>query len=417
MAEFKDREQFIPIRRGELVELLRASKSLSSTDRDLFSQFCRLVVATYHFEYNTRLEGLKDAYAPFDPDRDTKSLLPINAEERQRRLNGLFSDFGWLLERANFKHLSTEDLEPVLHGASDWGLPMDVDFSAFERIALFARGDGMLKRTRRRLRNFYRVEEQTVPIYQRLVLILKMRKHKRLPSDIDTESVYLKVFKSIPKQDVKMLLPGAKVRMSRMDQGKIGVPLLGGLGMVAWKFLNAVGVVLWDLMDDAMGVILSAGGNPWAMWIAASGAAGYGYNTWYGYQQTKQRYHLNLTQSLYYQNLDSNAGVLTRLLDEAEEQDAREAILAYYMLWQHGPAEGWTAAALDDFIELYLEEAAQLKVDFEVGDALRKLEKMRIVEKREDRYHAVPIREALVRLDETWDSFFLYHNEAAKAKV
>ncbi len=56
---------------------------------------------------------------------------------------------------------------------------------------------------------------------------------------------------------------------------------------------------------------------------------GYGVRSFYGYLQTKQKYQLNLTESLYYQNLDNNAGVISRLLDEAEEQENREAVLAY----------------------------------------------------------------------------------------
>ena len=37
-----------------------------------------------------------------------------------------------------------------------------------------------------------------------------------------------------------------------------------------------------------------------------------------------RQYQLNLTQSLYYQNIDNNAGALFRLLNEAEEQEFRE---------------------------------------------------------------------------------------------
>ena len=121
---------------------------------------------------------MKDAYAPFDPDHDTRPLLKLGADERQRRLNDLFCDFGSLMERANFRHLSRADLEPALHRASDWGIAMDVDFGAFERIALFARGDAVEPRTRRRLRRFYQLEATTVPVYKRLVIILKMRKHR-----------------------------------------------------------------------------------------------------------------------------------------------------------------------------------------------------------------------------------------------
>ena len=411
MAEYSDREHFIPLRCSELVDLLCADKDVKSAQRDVFRQFCRLVTATFHFEYHQRLEELKEAYAPFDPDRDTRSLARLDAAERQHRLNDLFSDFGWLLERANFKHLSQEDLEPALHASSGWSIPLNVDFSAFERIAIFARGDSKQKRVRRRLGNLYRLEETTVPVYQRLVLILRMRKHKRLPAHVDTESVYLKIFKDIPKLDVKMLIPGARVQLTLLDRTKIGAPLLGGVGRLGWKFFSTLGWAFATLLDDAARLLIgSATLNPAVLWGAALGAAGYGYRGVYSYRQTKQTYNLTLTQSLYYQNLDSNSGVLTRLLDEAEEQEAREAILAYFFLWRYAGENGWTSANLDDYIEMYLEGNAGVKVDFEIDDALAKLERMRIVQKNGTCYRAVPIDKALEMLDWTWDNYFKYNN-------
>ena len=76
-------EQFIPIRSRDLVDLLCSDKELKPQDSDLFRQFCRLVSATLHFGYERRLRELKDAYAPFDPDRDTQTVEKIDSEERQ----------------------------------------------------------------------------------------------------------------------------------------------------------------------------------------------------------------------------------------------------------------------------------------------------------------------------------------------
>src|SRR5437879_1460913 len=205
MSAAFDREHFIPLRRDELVELLCSDPTLTPGDGEQFRQFCRLLAAIYHFEFNQRLDELKTAYTPFDPDCDTKSLVKLSAEEKQRRLNDLFSDFAWLLERADFKHLTQQDVEPALHRASDWGIRTEVDFSAYERLAIFVRGDTTQQRSRRRLSRFYRMEEVTVPIYQRLVLMLKLRRHRRLGEQVDTENVYLKIFKDIPKLDVVML--------------------------------------------------------------------------------------------------------------------------------------------------------------------------------------------------------------------
>ncbi len=407
-------EHFIPIRRGELVDLLCADETLKPADREPFAQFCRLVMASLHFEYNQRLEQLKDAYAPFDPDHDTRTCVSIDADERQRRLNNLFRDFGWLMERANFKHLSCDDLEPALHSASDWGINMDVDFGAFERIALFARGDTIEQRTRRRLRLLYRTEQTTVPVYKRLVIILKMRKHPRLPKDVDTGNVYLKIFKDIPKLDVKMLLPGAQVCLTKFDRSRISVPIFTGLGMMAWRVLGLIGVKLWEITDKALDALLTLSftGNPWLLWIVASGAIGYGYQSYYGYQQMRQSYHLTLTESLYYQNLDSNAGVLTRLMDEAEEQVACQAVLAYHFLWRFAGEQGWTATNLNEAVVAYLDGKLGQKVKFEVANAIALLERMRLVLHDADRYRAVPIDKALQTLDWSWDNYFKYNNPA-----
>ena len=409
MAEFTDREHFIPLRKDELIDLLCADKALAAADQDLFRQFGRLVSATYHHQFHQRLEELKAAYAPFDPDRDTRPLVRLTGGERQERLNLLLRDFRWLMERANFVHLSRDDIEPTLKETSDWGVHTHVDFGAFEHLAIFARGDTFQKRTRRRWRGLYRLEEARVPTYQRLVMILKLRPDRKYGPSVNTDCVYLKVFKDIPKVDVKMLLPTARVRLTMFDRGKITFPLLTGAG-----------AALFSMTDDVLRALLQVAtvgpmAAPMLLWGIATGGIGYGYRSWYGYQQTKQRYHLTLTQSLYFQNLDSNAGVLTRLLDEAEEQEAREAILAYYFLWRRAGEPGWTGPELDDCVETYLEANAGLKVDFEIGDALNKLERMHVVRKSGDRYGAVPIEKALERLDWTWDNYFKYDSPAPEA--
>lgn len=423
MAEYKDREHFIPLRKPELIDLLCADAGLRAEEAEEFRQFCRLVSAIYHFEYYQKFEELKTAYAPFDPDPDTRPLVKLTADEKTQRLNKLFRDFAWLMERANFKHLCSDDLEPFLRTASDWGIRMDVDFSCFERLAIFARGDVEQQRTRRRLRTWYRLESTTVPVFQRLVIVLKLRPHRRLSGKADTDSVYLKIFKDIPKLDLNMLLPGARVMMNYLDRSKISLPVLTGAGALLSKPLAAVAVVFPPLLqlasslgqglEQSLADFAHSGSPSWALWGLASGSLGYGYRSYYGYQQTRQRYRLTLTENLYFQNLDNNCGVLVRLLDEAEEQECREAILAYFFLWRLAGPGGWTSAELDDAIEEYLERNAGVKVDFEIGDAIRKLEQRQIVEKAGERYRARPLGQALRVLDWTWDNYFKYNAAGA----
>jgi hypothetical protein len=414
MAEYKDREHFIPLRKHELIDLLLAEPELSPGDREGLRYFGTLVVATYHFEYHKALERLKDAYAPFDPDADTHAVHQTAEPQRRQLLEEFFKEFAWLMERANFKRLGPEAIEAALTEASDEGINMNVDLRVFERHELFARGDVVETRVRRRWWRLWRKQEVRVPLFKRLVMVMKLRRHRRLSRNVHTDRLYLRVYKDIPKMDLEMLIPGARPQMRLWDKANIGVPMIGGLGAVLVKVVALLGgfgglVALLMLRDDKLreaDAKLFTGS--FAMLLA--GLAGYAFKSYTSYLHLKNRYEKNLSQSLYFQSLDGNAGVLFRLLDEAEEQECREAILGYYFLWKHAGTEGWTAEHLDDTVEEWLEKRARVLVDFEIGDALDKLEKLRVVEKVGGRYRAQPLGKALEMLDWTWDNYFKFNN-------
>jgi hypothetical protein len=402
MAEYKDREHYIPLRRHDLVDLLCGDKDLPTQEREPFRQFCRLVTAIYHFQYHDLLDELKNQYAPFDPDRVTQSIRELTPDARDQQQEKFFSRFDWLLQKANYKKLTREELLKATEAASYWGINMDIDFAVFNQLDVYVRGDTVGKRVRRLMWPPWGTEEVKVPIYQRLVILMKQNKHKRLGADPDTKSIFLKVFKDMPKADVEMLLPGGRLKMPGIARGKLGASLLGTIGFVGYK--------LW--LDLGMLVQAAAAFNLFAFWMPLSLVAGYGYKQIYGYQVSKQTYSLQLTKSLYYQSLDSNGGVLYHLLDEAEEQECREAILGYYYLWRYGGDKGWTARDLDDYVEMDLERLANLKVDFEIEDALDKLAQLGIAEQVGDRYRAVPLNRALEVMDYKWDNYFQYNKPA-----
>jgi Protein of unknown function (DUF3754) len=405
MAEFTDREHYIPLRKTDLIELLSKDKALSIEERTPFRRFCRQVSALFHFEYLKKLEELKDAYAPFDPDSETRPLKKPGEDERRKDLDRLFEKFIGLMERANFKRLSWADVRQAMAaGASDWGINMDVDVRAFERVEIFCRGDENSIRYRKRW--FKAKEAVKVPSYKRLVFILKLRKHRRL-GDVNVEDVYMKIFKDIPKLDLEMLLPGARVQWPKAKAWTFWGLLTANLAylllslgpkLLAVGFAVASGIAaLQSNFEEAWQLLGTA-----AVLGPVAILGGFAYRQYAAYQNTKKTYHLLLTQSLYYQNLDNNAGVLTRLLDEAEEQECREVLLGYYCLWKYGPAQGWNSDQLDDYVEMFLEGTVNLKVDFEIGDALEKLERLGLVRKVGSNYHAVPLGQAAQALDQQW---------------
>lgn len=235
-------------------------------------------------------------------------------------------------------------------------------------------------------------------MYQRLVVLIRLRPHKKLAAGVNTNSVYLKLFKEIPKVDLEMLLPGSRARMHWVDRLKFSASTLTGLGMTGFKITTSL-----------LGPISTFG-----LVTLAGGAITYGVRSLYGYWQTKQKYQLTLAESLYFQNLDNNSGVLCRLLTEAEEQDFREAAVAYFFLWRATPEVGWGLTELGAEIEHFLERGAGIRVRFEVEDALQKLRRLKLVDETADgTLRAVPIADALVNLDWAWDNYFKYNRWGA----
>ncbi|MBP3960333.1 DUF3754 domain-containing protein [Gemmata sp. G18] len=396
------REHYIPVRVADLIGFLCAESGplhdqvLTAEEQAAFRRFASTVASHVHTIYQAEIRQLKDAYASFDPDADPKPLDPPTGEKRAAALDRLFDTFVHLMNRANYRRLTRDEIEQITRGASDWGVDMDVTWDAFEKVEVFYRGKGYGKRTKRGLVRFWRKYTIELPTFARVAVIFKQRPHKRLDDDVDTKSVFLKLFKDMPQMDVEMLLPGGRIRMLKLDRLKLGGSLTSSAAYVIYKLSSF----------SLLSILGGFGANMLiALWTPIALVGGYGYKTWYSFQSSRRTYMHQLTQSLYYQNLDNNSGVMFRLLDEAEEQEIREALLAYFYLWRYGGAEGWTTEQLDFYIERDLRIRLPAEVNFEIIDALRKLIRSGLVRKCDHRYCAAPIDQAQAKLNAIWDGY------------
>jgi hypothetical protein len=394
-------EHYIPLRPADLVQKLADDPAVTIFEREQFRQFCELVEATIHHDYHARLAELKTDYAPFDPDCDAAPGRELSREERSAACRRLFDRFGGLLERANYRRLSRQQLEEALRTPGDDGLTLSLDLAIFERLEIYTRGDCQLPRTSRSWRSLWKDEQKLVPTYRRLAIIFRLKHETPHTGPLNTQAVVLKLFKNIPQQDVETLLPGANIRIGWLEQAKIVLPTLSGVGLTLFKLLKGAAAVAFASL---YGLI--------AFLALISGAIGYGVRSFYGYLRTREKYQLSLTRSLYFQNLDNNAGVLYHLVNEAEEQEFREVMLAWWLLWRGG-MQGSRAAELDAAAERWLRDRCGLAVDFEVADALAKLTRMGLaIESSTGRWSAASIESALETLDRAWDQQFAYHGPA-----
>lgn len=369
------REHFIPVRPVELVNRLASDEHLSKEDRSRFRKFAGQLETTIHNECRLRLQRLQDVYAYVNPDADTDSLSTPGNAERQVATDDLFFDFAELLRRANFRQLTEAEIRAAIGCASTLGVRLDIDLNQFEHLSVFARGEAVVTATRSAWTNWwYRIVEIEVPMYQRLVVLFRIRENEESTQE---RVAYLRLFKNVPHQDIDMLLPGGKIHMSMLDRGKILLPTISGIGLATFK----------------LGLLLVAGiYGLFKIGLLLFGAIGSGWKSVNGYWKTRNRYELNLTRNLYYQNLDNNAGVLLRVAGEAEAQELRETLLAYFVMLKSG--ESQTEEELDEKVERLLSELG-LEVDFEVDDALSKIARLKLGQADADQcWSVVPLEEA-----------------------
>jgi hypothetical protein len=184
--------------------------------------------------------------------------------------------------------------------------------------------------------------------------------------------------------------------MRVIDKVKIIAPLLGGFVTLGLKFGPLL--VGADTGDTSLSVIAGL--------CTALGT--YVLKTYMSYQKTKEKYQTQVSKDLYFKGQANNTAVLNLLVDLAEEQEVKEALLAYTFLLVESDKK-YGRKTLDSRIEQWLTETFGYQIDFEIVDALTKLQQMKLIREEADGLLSVPpTAEALTILDEQWDGIFNY---------
>ena len=149
-------------------------------------------------------------------------------------------------------------------------------------------------------------------------------------------STIIKLFQNVPREDLEMVFPNVQVRMRPIDKLLIGVPaVVSGVIVIVTKLLAALGrcCCCWRSgsacaeepveLNQAQLVALGAG-------LIAFG--GFVVRQVTKFKNRKILFMKALSENLYFRNLDNDAGVFHHLLDAAEEEEVKEAVLAYHFL-------------------------------------------------------------------------------------
>jgi hypothetical protein len=418
----EERDQFIPVRKSDILDVLVEQGHFASTEeREKFRQICRLLSAVYHYEYFDRLEHLRHAYYYFNPELDARARS--DQATLDRAYAELVDAFTAVLRGANFVEVPHEEIERAHRERVAVRVEIKAPLEDFRDVRFFRRGhhhEGF------EIPLWHRLKRKTVNalVYDDVVLFVAMKpetnaaKKRRRPQQraIRPDSVLIKYFRNIASADLNALFPNVRVVMSKLDTLVLTVPALAG-GIPILLNLASTVTVLFLVIGFYLGVSAAVEENQMKSAFAAMSGlvalGGFIMRQYLRYQRQSLKYQKELTDNIYYRNINNNAGIFDYIIGAAEEQECKEAFLAYYFL-QTATAPA-TQADLDRQIEAWLKDKFQLDIDFEVEDALGKLDRLGLLRRDGARLSVLPPDQALSRLDQVWDDYFQFNAGAKKA--
>jgi len=405
------RDGYIAVRKAELAEAIAAAGPPGETQA--MADVLKLFGALLHHEAHAELEALKALYDPLDPDapasRRDVTLRAFEAFER---------DFGDALARANFVEIDPDTVQSREATKRITGLAIKPSVGGIRRVRFFARGAHIETLSFKKWFGLQREQIEVQTMNDVVVLVgfkaedeaaarEDRRALKRMRRGVRQGAALVKHFRSVAGPELVTLHPGARPSMRPRDQAMLagpavvaGVPVLLNL----WPALTVIFAVLAAYFG-AQGAIEES--ELKRALAAVSGLVAVGafiMRQRLKYEAQTLRYQKQLADTVYFRNIANNSGVLDLLIGAGEEQDAKEAFLAYAILRREG--RPLAKAEIDNFCETFLRERFSLQIDFEIHDALGKLERLGLVAREGESYTAIAPPEALAKLDLAWDSFF-----------
>ena len=406
--------RYIPFRKHDIITM--CAKELTKDQQTSFKQLCELLASLIHFQYHGTLESLKNNYAPFDPNSDTRLINSVTDEQKALCQRDFAKDFANVLNAANFEVITHQDLQDALNEESLFKVRLEVEFDDFEEVVFYRRGESQLTET---ITSFWGLRKKPLHFtnYDRVAVFIRFKdkayfeSKNKLPMGFEPSSTIVKLFQNVPKADLEMLFPNSEVRMRPIDKIIIGSSALIGGAVVLVTKLGASLLLLfalfafWGGFRDEAVTMTQQHFITLAIGIGVFGS--FVFKEWSKFKNRKIKFMKALSDNLYFKNLDNNAGVFHTLIDAAEEEDIKEALLAYTFLLKS--KNGLSAHALDEQIETWFKSKYQCELDFEISDALEKLKRMHLVTCTNTLYNAVNLERAKAILDERWDSLFQYN--------
>jgi hypothetical protein len=410
------RDHFIPVRKSDILHALIGQDSLGGSQQpEQFHQLCRLLGAIFHYEYYDQLERLRDDYFYFNPELDSHVRFdPATIERAYQDMTGALMR---VLQGANFIEVPHEEIEFSHREHAVVRVNIETPTDDYREVRFFRRGH---HKETIEISEWYGWRKRSIEadVYDDIVLLVTMKsdngtgvpgRKKKRSRKMRPGAVLLKYFHNIASADLNALFPDVRVVMGLRDKLVLGVPaLLGGIPILLKVASTAT--VLFLVAGFYLGISGAVRDEQMAAAIAGlSGLValgGFVASQWVKFQRQSLLYQKQLADNVYFRNVNNNAGIFDYLIGAAEDQDCKEAFLAYHFLLVSSDRP--PQDELDRRVEYWLKQSFGAEIDFECDDALAKLDRLGLLRRDGDRLSVLPLDEALVRLDQLWDNFFPY---------
>jgi hypothetical protein len=412
------RDRFIPLRKSDIIEGLVAEGGLDAAGQAGLMRFARMLGAVLHYQYFEELDRLREVYFHFDPELDPQAYgSAIDLEAAYRLLR---KEFVRVLKEANFVEISHDEIIRAFAERARVRVKIKAAVEDYRDVRMFRRGHhsetieipvwfGLRRRP------------LEVVVYDDVVLMVATKPDGVTRADarkalvsargggqkVRGGAVLFKYFRHIARADLRALFPNVRVVMSLSDHLTLGVGAVVGGVPILIKLASTL-TVLFVVAGFYLGLTGTIRDHDTERALAAlSGLFALGafmLRQWGNFHRQSLIHQKQLTDNIYYRNVNNNSGIFNYLIGEAEEQDWKEALLAYYgLLTADAPL---AREALDRRVEELLARVFGISADFEIDDALARLKRLDLLDETDGRLSVPPLPDALARLDEEWNDFF-----------
>jgi len=405
---------YIPVRKAELAEAIAAAEGLPAADAAAFPQVLKLLGALLHQEAHERLEGLKALYDPLDPEAGAP-----RCDEGEEAFAAFETAMVAALTRANFVEIDHDTVQTREATKLLTGLSIKPSQAGIRRIRFFARGVRPQKLSVRTVLGLRQSAIDAEMMSDVIVLVSFKARNEMAREDIRAfakmrrgvraGASLVKHFRNVASAELVTLHPGARPNMRPRDQVFLAAPaIIAGtpillnivpaatvLFAVLSAYFGAHGVIEQDKLKSALAALSG---------LIAVGA--FVMRQRLKYETQTLRYQKRLADTVYFRNIANNTGVIDLVVGAGEEQDLKEAFIAFWIL--RCAPEALDKAEIDRRAEEFLRNRFGLELDFEVQDALDKLERLDLITIQNGVYSACTASEALAKLDSRWDNIFSF---------